>query len=140
MDVNRKLRMPRNFFYRLIVYLMVTIFFIAGCASNSVSGAPQAIEAYFKALVAKDLNQLVNHSCAEWEGSARQELRTFDAVQVSLQDLSCQEVENDASTAHLACTGKIIANYGNEVLEINLAERDYRALFEGGEWRMCGYQ
>lgn len=132
--------MPRNFFRSFIVYFVITIFLIAGCASKSVSGAPQAIEAYFKALVAKDLNQLVNHSCAEWEGNARQELRTFDAVQVSLQDLSCQEVETDTSTARLTCTGKIIANYGNEVLEINLAERDYRAIFERGEWRMCGYQ
>ena len=39
----------------------------------------------------------------------------------------------------VGCTGTIVANYGNEVLEINLADQTYKAAFEGGEWRMCGY-
>ena len=35
---------------------------------------------------------------------------------------------------------KIVANYGNEVLELDLSERSYQVVEEGGEWRMCGYR
>jgi len=46
----------------------------------------------------------------------------------------------EGNSAIVACTGKIVANYGNEVLEIDLAAQKYQAVFEGGEWRMCGYR
>jgi len=38
----------------------------------------------------------------------------------------------------VSCTGTITANYGNEVLEIDLSERTYQVVFEAGERRMCG--
>jgi hypothetical protein len=113
---------------------------IAACASQGSTGASGAITTYIKSLVAKDANQLVNSSCSAWEANARQELRTFDAVTVTLQDLKCQEAGQDGETTLVSCSGKIVANYGNEVLEINLSDRDYQAITEGGEWRMCGYR
>ena len=33
----------------------------------------------------------------------------------------------------------IIANYGAEDLEIDVAEQAYRTVQEGGQWRVCGY-
>ncbi len=68
------------------------------------------------------------------------ELESFTAVTVTLQDLACQESGKDGETRLIECSGKIVANYGNEVLEITLSERIYQAVYEAGEWRMCGYR
>lgn len=113
---------------------------LSGCATQGASEAPAAIEAYFQALTSKDANALVNASCAAWEASALQEIRTFDAVAVTLEALQCQEAGKDGETSQVNCSGKIVANYGNEVLEIDLSDRGYLAVAEGGEWRMCGYR
>jgi hypothetical protein len=120
----------------LILYLLI----LAACGGQNASSASSAIETYLKSLAAKDVNQLVNASCSAWETNARQELRTFDAVAITLQDLKCQEAGVEGETTLVSCSGKIVANYGNEVLEINLADRDYQAIQEGSEWRMCGYR
>ncbi|MBP1692498.1 MAG: hypothetical protein H6Q37_381 [Chloroflexi bacterium] len=120
--------------------LLLFAIYLTGCTGLNGANASKAVEGYLKALVAKDTNQVVNASCAAWEASARQELRTFDAVTVSLDKLSCNESGNEGEFALVACTGKIVANYGNEVLEINLNDRIYKAIEESGEWRMCGYQ
>ena len=55
-------------------------------------------------------------------------------IEESLSDLK------DGDYTIVSCEGVIIANYGNEVLEINLADQNYLSIFEGGEWRMCGYR
>lgn len=119
--------------------LLLTIFLVSCSAPANADGAA-ALEVYFQALVAKDENRLINSTCAASEADARQELRTFDAVTVSLQDLDCQATGQDGDTTLVACTGKIIANYGNEVLELSLADRTFLAIQENGEWRMCGYR
>ncbi|MCU0488700.1 MAG: nuclear transport factor 2 family protein [Anaerolineales bacterium] len=123
-----------------IIIVSVLALLLPGACTRESGGASAAIESYLQALVAKDANQLVAASCAAWEASARQELRTFDAVDVSLKELSCQSAEQNGDTARVSCSGQITANYGNEVLEINLADRSYTAVNEAGEWRMCGYQ
>ena len=118
-----------------ILFIMVII----GC-SNNQNDAPAAIERYIQALIAKDENLLINHSCAAWEIEAKNEFNSFSAVSVSLEDLSCQETGQDGEYTLVSCNGKIIANYGNEILEINLADQNYLAIYDGGEWRMCGYR
>jgi len=90
--------------------------------------------------VNKDENSLINFSCAAWEGEARSEFNSFSAVSVSLEDLECQEIDQDDEFTIISCQGKIIANYGNEVLEIHLEDQKYLSVLEGGEWRMCGYR
>ena len=123
----------------IILALLMAI--LTACTSSGQANAPQtAVETYIQALVGKDVNQLVNAACAAWEAQARQELRTFDAVTVSLDGLACQETSRQETTAKVSCQGKIVANYGNEILELNLADRAYLAVQEAGEWRMCGYQ
>ena len=122
----------------LMLLILVIALLLAGCGGGADSAA--GAERYFQALVAADENQLVDASCAAWEQSARLELGSFTAVSVELQDLACQETGQEGETSLVACSGTIVANYGNEVLEIDLGERVYEVIQEGGEWRLCGYR
>jgi len=124
------------------VYILLFLGILAGITgcSNASGGPISAIESYNHALVEGKADQLSTLSCSDWEADAKNELASFSAVKVSLEDMSCSEKNKDGDTVLVACTGKIIANYGNEVLEINLEDRLYQAVLEGGEWRMCGYR
>lgn len=121
----------------LVLFSLLTLV-ISGC-SNNQNSAPASIEEYINALVNKDENTLIIYSCADWESEAKSEFNSFSAVSVSLEDLTCQETGQDGDYIIVSCEGIIIANYGNEVLEINLADQNYLSIYEGGEWRMCGY-
>ena len=130
----------RIFFLLGIIGLAVLTGCSAGSSAGSDRGAAQGIERYLQALAAGDVNQLVDASCAAWEQDARLELDSFAAVSVELVDLGCEQSDQEGDSTWVDCNGKIIANYGNEVLEIDLADRSYAAVYEGGEWRMCGYR
>ena len=122
-----------------LLFILLTPLFFYGCSTDQ-SSAPASIEDYIQALVNRDENSLINFSCAAWEGEARSEFNSFSAVSVSLEDLECQEIDQDDEFTIVSCQGKIIANYGNEVLEIHLEDQKYLSVLEGGEWRMCGYR
>jgi hypothetical protein len=129
-------------FMRIRIHALLFLIFLAvitACSSDSAEPAA-AIESYNHALVEEKNDQLTTLSCSDWEADAQNELASFAAVTVSLEDMTCSETSKDGDTALVSCTGKIIANYGNEVLEINLADRLYQVVLEGGEWRMCGYR
>jgi hypothetical protein len=132
----------KNKAYRCVClgFLMLVVFLTACGASSEKSGASAAVEAYVQALTAGDANALANVSCSTWESNAKTELESFAAVTVSLQDMQCKKDSQDGDTTLVACTGKIVANYGTEVLEINLSDRIYQVVSEGGEWRVCGYR
>jgi len=119
---------------------MLIVLALASCSAAGQPGPVDAIETYQDALVAGDIDQLVNTSCADWEAQARLEMDSFTAVSTELVDRSCQEAGKDGDTTLVSCTGVIKANYGAEVLEIDLADRIYQTVYEGGEWRMCGYR
>jgi hypothetical protein len=126
--------------FRILLFLMVLLLIISSCSSESANNAPGAVEAYLGALVTKDENQMINQSCADWESQAKLELNSFAAVEASLENLNC-EISGQAGDYILVdCRGIIIANYGAEVLEIDLQERTFQVLQEGDEWRMCGYR
>ena len=118
--------------------LITTIFVLAGCGSQS--NAASTILAYLEALAARDADMMTSLSCADWEAQARTEYEAFSAVTVALEDASCSESGKDGDFTLVSCTGKIVANYGNEILEIDLSDRTYQSSFEAGEWRMCGYR
>lgn len=124
------------------VALLLAVLALAGCSgSASDSGDPaEAVEAYFQALVEKDANRLSSLSCSAWEAEAQKELNSFGAVTAELKDLSCDSSGEEGEAALVTCSGIIAANYGNEVLEIDLADRPLQAVYEGDEWRMCGYR
>lgn len=125
----------------LFLSLILLLAALTGCGGQAGGlDAAGAIESYFRALVDKDAERLSTLSCAAWENDARVELESFGAVTAELENLACQAGDEDGETALVSCQGLIRANYGAEVLELDLAERNYQAVFENGEWRMCGYR
>jgi len=129
----------RMSFAWLILSLALAAAVLAACGGSEES-APQAVENYLDALVAGDADRLVNLSCAEWETDARVEADAFDAVAPTLQEASCQVAGADGDYTLVTCTGAILATYNDERRELSLEDRTFRVAFEGGEWRMCGYQ
>ena len=123
----------------LVIFSLLCASFLTSC-QKSDQNASIAIETYLQALVARDFNKMVNSSCAAWEGQAKVEFDSFTAVKLELSNLACKETGQENNTKLVSCNGTIIANYGAEDLEINIADRTYRANQKGGEWRMCGYQ
>jgi hypothetical protein len=123
------------------VLVIITVVFLGGCGGASQgSGAAGAVEDYLQALASRDLNRVVSASCAEWEPQARVEYDSFAAVKLELKDLSCQETGQAQPYTLVGCRGTIIANYGAEDLEIDVADQTFQVIQEGGEWRVCGYQ
>jgi hypothetical protein len=122
----------------LVIACLLIAILLAACAS---SGAPsQAIADYVAALVAKDGAVLSNLSCAAWESDAQNELKSFDAVAVRLESLTCEATGSDAEFTIVHCEGTIYATYEGEDRPLDLSAKDYLAVEEGGEWRMCGYK
>jgi hypothetical protein len=125
---------------QVVLLIVVGILFLTGCSSSGTGdGAAQAIEQYLKALVNRDQNQMIAASCADWESQAKMEFDSFAAVKLNMQDLKCQVSRQANPFTLVTCTGSIVANYGAEDLKIDIAGRTYRAIQEGGDWRMCGY-
>lgn len=119
--------------------VLFSVCILAACSSSS-AGPAQAVEGYFKALVAKDAAKAKSISCAAWESNAQTDADTFAVYPATLEALSCQETGRTGDTADVTCTGKMILDYNGDKQEINLADRGYLAKLEGGDWRMCGYQ
>ena len=124
-----------------ILFALLVLTSFTSCSQPSSSNDPaNAIYAYLLALVSKDVNQMINQSCTAWEAQAQQEFDSFAAVKANLDQVKCQETGQEDDNRLVTCQGKIVANYGNEILEINLGDRTYLAVEEGGVWRMCGYR
>jgi hypothetical protein len=98
------------------------------------------VEDYLGAVVAKDFDQAAALSCAAWEEQAQMEVDSFGAVQTRLEGVDCQQTGTAGDAALVTCAGNIVATYNDEDQNITLAGRTYKAVQEGGEWRMCGYQ
>ncbi len=120
------------------LFIIVGSILVSGCGQPA--GAADSVLAYLEALSSRDENRVVLSSCASWEEQAKTELEAFSAVTINLEDATCSESGADGDLTLVECSGKIVANYGNEILEIDLAERTYQSVNEGGEWRMCGYR
>jgi hypothetical protein len=122
--------------------LLLSVLFLslaAGCSSQQ-NGAAQAVENYLKAMVAKDNTQISSYACADWESQAQVEADSFAGVSAQTQDLACKVSGQDGNVTLVACTGKIVMSYNGENQELDLSARTYKAVQEGGDWRMCGYQ
>lgn len=135
------LTLKGKFIRSLLLLAILSLPVLSACSgSGQTSDAAAAIEAYNQALVAKDSNRLANLSCASWEANAKNELDSFGAVSARLEQPGCQISGKDGEYTLVSCTGKIIADYNGENMEINLGDRTYKAIQEGGDWRMCGYR
>jgi hypothetical protein len=135
------LRYHLTSYYPLILVIMF-IFSqsLLACSQNPTSQAPSAVENYYKALIDKDYNRMVSNSCAAWESQAKTDFDSFAAVTATLMDIHCETTSQENNDQIVACSGKIVANYGNESLEIDLSKQNYLVVQESGEWRMCGYR
>jgi hypothetical protein len=124
-----------------VIVVGIALVILTACASAAPNSAPAAIEAYFKALVAKNSTAAINASCANWEDDAKQEADAFAAVAPSLSGLSCSVTGTDPDGTLVTCEGVINVTYNNEAQVISLADNGpYLAVEENGEWRMCGYR
>jgi hypothetical protein len=111
---------------------------LAACAANDAEAPARAVEDYLNALVAKDADRLSTLSCGEWEDDALLELDSFQAVDVRLEGMACEQTGTDGATALVLCNGNIIATYDNEDQELDLSTRTYQLVQEGGDWLVCG--
>lgn len=127
-----------KYFIVWIALISLALFF-TGCKEQNTPQA--AIEAYLKALVAKDVTQAVNTSCAEWEEQALAEGAAFEGVTVKLEGLACRVMDSEEkSSVYVVCDGKFVYSYaGGEKMESDLTGRVFLAKQEGNQWRMCGY-
>ena len=120
--------------------ILYVLFLLALTACNAKSSpAADAVKAYWNALV-KSPDQAVSLSCAAWEEQAALDADTFAINPATAENIACQETGKDVDSTVVTCTGKLVLDYNGEKQEINLADRSYRAVEEGGEWRMCGYK
>lgn len=125
----------RNF----MVLLGVALLACSG-GSADITAAPKAIEAYLQARVKADVDKMIALSCADWEAKARVEATSAKSQNEQLQDVVCTLGAADGNAQLVKCSGKILNSYNGETRERNLSEFTFRAIAEGGEWRMCGYQ
>ena len=126
---------------KLLILLLALILTAALTACESIQdGAAQAIEMYITAMVEKDTDVLINDSCAAWEEGAQTDSRALDGVEAYLEDLACASSGTDGDYTLVRCEGNIIATYAGEDQPLPLDARQYLAIEEGGEWRMCGYK
>jgi hypothetical protein len=116
--------------------LLLAIFFLAGCATTT--GPAGAMSAYWQALIDKDAAQISSLSCAAFEAESLTTLESFNSVDIKLEELACTVNSESGDTASVTCTGSIIATYGAEDLVIDLSQRSYTVIKEGGDWRVCG--
>lgn len=120
--------------------LLLSVLLLAACTSTNSDEPAKAVEAYWQALVAQDSARLSSLSCKDYEAEALNTLESFKSVSTTLNDLACTTDSKSDSSAAVKCSGTIVASYGTENLTINLADRSYSAVKEGGAWLMCGAQ
>jgi hypothetical protein len=133
--------MQRSFKVLLLLTGLLMNLFLAACGTAERSNpAATAVQDYLAALVQKEENNMISLSCADWERQAKLEFDSFAAVKVALEGPDCSVSGQDGKTTLVKCNGKIIASYGEEDLVIELGDRTYQVVNEGGEWRMCGYR
>lgn len=126
---------------RRLTVLILALLLAALLAACADEGSPsEAIEAYLKAKVASDADELAKLSCAAWEANAAQDALSFKSVKAELQDMSCKAGDKDGDATLVTCEGRISAEYDGETRTQDLSAVTYRAVKEDGEWKMCGEQ
>lgn len=113
---------------------------VSACSAGSDDPAARAVEAYLRALVAKDPNALSALSCADWEAGALRELDALQTVETRLEGLQCQSQSTDGQYIFVACQGSILATYNNEDQVLDLSARTYQVIEQGGDYLVCGYR
>lgn len=145
----------RSSILKTVILAVLALAVLAGCSGGSptpaapgatapaapaANPAAQTVEAYLKAMIAKDSTRLTTLSCKDWEMQALLEMDGFQAVKAELEGLACSAAGTDGAATLVNCKGNIAATYGNEVQKISLERQTYKVQQVGGEWRVCGYK
>lgn len=146
MKQNRRRSLRFALHNKMVVFLyfgclVLLSFVLAACSSsgNKSDAAGQAVVEYYQGLTSGNVDQMKSNSCAAWEEAAQLEFDAFAGVETRLDNLVCQSNGTEEEYTLIACTGGIIATYGNEDTDFDLSNFTFRTLQEAGEWRMCGY-
>ena len=124
----------------LMLALLCAALFAAGCANKTVDDGPaKATEAFYRAIVEQNRDQVSTIACADWEKTALREVDAFMGVKSELQDFGCSVKSVEGDSAIVTCHGKIAASYGAEITDFPLEGREHTVVKEAGEWRICGY-
>jgi len=125
--------------FAFLIFLVVASLVLGACAEEST--ASTVVESYLKAKISGDENKLVSLSCKSWEAQAALDAAPFKSVKAELKDLACRENGTDGGATLVICDGTLIIQYrGEDPREQSLAETQYRAVKEDGEWKLCGEQ
>jgi hypothetical protein len=111
---------------------------LAACGASG--SAPEAVQNYLQARAEADAEKMVAGSCVAWETQARTEADSFKSMNAQLEGVACTANGADGDATLVTCTGKIITTYNGEQREWDMTDFTFKAVQEGGEWRMCGYQ
>jgi hypothetical protein len=112
---------------------------MAGCTQAS-DPAANVVQQYLKGMVAADNNQVSKLVCKDFEDQAVKDVDSFAGVKAELSSAVCTKSGMDGQVELVSCSGKILATYGNEKQEIDLAGPVYRVTQQGGSWLVCGRQ
>jgi hypothetical protein len=121
-----------------VILIAMIVIGIAGC-STKADPADEVMN-YLTALVNQDSESAIATSCSDWEEQARLETDSFLSVEAVLNNVQCQTLMSDDSTAEVSCTGTIDMTYNEEIRSIDLSLRVYAMQYQAGEWLVCGYK
>ena len=108
---------------------------LTACQGEPATGAApeQVVESYLEAKVSGDREAVQRLLCQEMEGRLEAEAGAFSSVSdVKIEGMACELAEEGL----VRCQGKIVAAYGSEQTEFQLAS--YRVVVEDGAWKWCG--
>ncbi|PKO00934.1 MAG: hypothetical protein CVU42_02120 [Chloroflexi bacterium HGW-Chloroflexi-4] len=120
----------------IFIIMMLTALLLSAC--SKVDQPAAAIEAYWKAMAAKDSAALSSLSCAEYEAIAVSTLDSFITVELELTGLACTSTNNTGDKADVTCQGSLSASYGAEKFDFDLSNKIFVASNPAGDWLMCG--
>lgn len=122
-----------------IIFSIVMLFalLLSACATKADLPA-SAVEAFWKAMAAKDSAALSSLSCADYEATALSTMDSFLAVDLVLTDLTCSSTNNTGDKADVTCKGSLSASYGSENFDFELSNKTFLATSAAGNWLMCG--
>lgn len=124
--------------FRHFIGLSVAALLLAACGGN-VDAPAAAVEDYLQAVADKDADRLAVLSCAEWEEDAQMLLDSFAAVEVTLDEVSCQTRESQGDNAFVECSGALAVSYEGEIREFALVDEPaFHVVQASGTWLVCG--
>lgn len=119
---------------KILFLLFSVMLLLAGCATEA--DPADTIINYLEARLDSDVDRLRELSCADWESQVGMQAASFQSIDASLEDVSCQTNGTQDEMTVVECTGKIVYDYDGERNERELG--NFLVIQENGDWKMCG--